>query len=448
MLLSRFQKYVAERDMFSTQDRILVAVSGGVDSMVMLALFAESGYRIGVAHCNFQLRGPEAEEDELLVEEMAGRYGLPFYNRRFDTMREVEATGESVQMAARRLRYTWFDALCAEHGYSHIAIAHQADDSAETFFINLLRGTGLRGLTGIHVINGKVVRPLLFATRKDIVEYALNHKIPYREDSSNSSTKYIRNKIRLGIIPRIREISPHFMATMTATVERLTEAQRFIDRGMDVIRHEAIHREGDTEVIDLSRIAEGMPMKLVLFELLRPYGFHGEVIDKLYLALERESTGRRFYAKDRVVYLDRGRLVVTPIPEDDECAVEVLPDTQRKYVGGGVVLFEHLTIDDIDCLQQPDNVALIDEDKLHYPMVLRRWKEGDSFQPFGMEGHKKVSDYLIDAKVSLPDKSRQFVLVSGGQIVWLVGRRVDERFRIDASTENVLKLTREADSML
>ena len=435
-----FQKYVAERDMFSTQDRILVAVSGGVDSMVMLALFAESGYRIGVAHCNFQLRGPEAEEDELLVEEMAGRYGLPFYNRRFDTMREVEATGESVQMAARRLRYTWFDALCAEHGYSHIAIAHQADDSAETFFINLLRGTGLRGLTGIHVINGKVVRPLLFATRKDIVEYALNHKIPYREDSSNSSTKYI--------IPRIREISPHFMATMTATVERLTEAQRFIDRGMDVIRHEAIHREGDTEVIDLSRIAEGMPMKLVLFELLRPYGFHGEVIDKLYLALERESTGRRFYAKDRVVYLDRGRLVVTPIPEDDECAVEVLPDTQRKYVGGGVVLFEHLTIDDIDCLQQPDNVALIDEDKLHYPMVLRRWKEGDSFQPFGMEGHKKVSDYLIDAKVSLPDKSRQFVLVSGGQIVWLVGRRVDERFRIDASTENVLKLTREADSML
>ena len=448
MLLNRFQKYVAERDMFSAQDRILVAVSGGVDSMVMLSLFAEAGYQIGVAHCNFQLRGPEAEEDELLVGEMAGRYGLPFYNRRFDTMGEVEMTGESVQMAARRLRYAWFDELCAEQGYTHIAIAHQADDSAETFFINLLRGTGLRGLTGIHVINGKVVRPLLFATRKDIIEYALNHKIPYREDSSNASTKYIRNKIRLGIIPRIREISPQFVATMTSTVERLTEAQCFIDRGMDVIRRESIRREGDNDVIDLSRLAPGMPMKFVLFELLRSYGFHGEVIDKLYLAYERNATGRRFYSRDRVVYLDRGHLVVTPIPEDDECAVEVQPDCRRQYVGGGVILFEHLTIDDIDRLQQPDNVALIDEDKLQYPLVLRRWKEGDSFQPFGMDGHKKVSDYLIDAKVSLPDKGRQFVLLSGDQIVWLVGRRVDERFRVDASTENVLRLTREGDSMI
>lgn len=448
MLLNRFQTYVAERDMFSPQDRVLAAVSGGVDSMVMLSLLAESGYRLGIAHCNFQLRGPEAEEDELLVEEMAGRYGLPFYNRRFDTVAEMEATGESVQMAARRLRYTWFDELCREHGYTHIAIAHQADDSAETFFINLLRGTGLRGLTGINVVNGKVVRPLLFATRKDIIEYALNHKIPYREDSSNASTKYIRNKIRLGIIPRIREISPQFVPMMTANVERLTEAQSFIDRGMAVIRRESVKKEGDADVIDLSLIDPELPLKFVIFELLRSYGFHGEVIDKLYLALERGTTGKRFYAKDRVVYLDRGRLMVVPIPEDDECAIEVAAESRRKYVGGGVILFEHLTIDDIEKLQQPDNVALIDEDKLCYPLVLRRWKEGDSFQPFGMDGHKKVSDYLIDAKVSLPDKGRQFVLVSGGQIVWLVGRRVDERFRVDASTENVLKLTREADSLV
>ncbi len=448
MLLERFEQYIARQEMFSREEKVLLAVSGGVDSMVMLSLMAQAGYSAGVAHCNFQLRGPEAEEDELLVEEAARKYGMPFYNQRFDTLSEMEATGESVQMAARRLRYDWFEQLCREEGYTRIAIAHQADDSAETFFINLIRGTGLRGLTGINVINGRVVRPLLFATRKEIAEYALAQKVPYREDSSNTSTKYIRNKIRLGVIPRIREILPQFTATMTATVERLTAAQAFVDRGMAHIRREAVLHEGQTDIIELERIDRELPLKFVLFELMRSYGFHGEVIDQLYQSMEQGNTGKRFYARERVAYIDRGRILLEPIAPEDDCAVEVSSETRRRFVSGGMILFEHLSIDDIDVLQQPDNVALVDEDKLSWPLVLRRWREGDSFQPFGMEGHKKVSDFLVDAKVSLPDKGRQFVLTSNDRIVWLVGRRLDERFRVDSSTENVLRLTREVDAML
>ena len=201
MLTDRFQSYVERHGLFSRDDRILLNVSGGVDSMVLLSLMASLGYRFGVAHCNFQLRGAESDEDEVIVAREAARYGVPCYNRRFDTAAEMERTGESMEMTARRLRYAWFEELRREHGYAAIAVAHHADDSIETFFINLLRGTGLRGLTGISTRMGRVVRPLMFASRREILEYAVAQKIPFREDSSNRSTKYLRNKIRLGLIP-------------------------------------------------------------------------------------------------------------------------------------------------------------------------------------------------------------------------------------------------------
>ena len=413
-LLGKFENYVAEHNICSHGDRILLAVSGGVDSMVMLSLFAQSGYRIGVAHCNFQLRGPEAEDDEQLVAECAEKRGVPHYNIRFDTLREMERTGESVQMAARRLRYDWFDSLCDEHGYTHIAIAHHGDDSVETFFINLLRGTGLRGLTGISVTNGRLIRPLLFSTRKEILDYALQKKIPFREDSSNASTKYLRNKIRLGIVPRIKEISPQFTETMTSNVERLTAAQGFIDRGMALLRQQVVLSRGDVHTIEVDRIDPMLPVQFVVYELLRGFHFNPEVINQLYHSFENEgqSTGKHFYSRDYAAYIIR---------------------------------FERLEVDDLDTLQQPDNVALIDESKLRYPLRVRRWRDGDSFVPFGMSGHKKVSDFLVDSKVSLPDKRRQFVVVSDGEIVWIVGRRVDERFRVGSATENVLRLTAEID---
>ncbi len=439
-----FRRHVAEKGLFDHNDRILLTVSGGVDSMVMLALFVEAGYSVGVAHCNFQLRGAESEEDEELVQREAERYGVPHYNRRFETTAEMERTGESMEMAARRLRYAWFDELCRTEGYTKVAIAHHADDSIETFFINLLRGTGLRGLTGITVERGKVVRPLMFAARKEIVEYAVAHHIPFREDSSNRSTKYLRNKIRLGLIPRIREINPKFTQVMRRNLERLTDAQLFVDRCIDRIRRDAISSEGGIDTLRIDRIGSDFPRDLVIYELLSTaYGFKGDVVDSLCHALDTGTVGRRFHSRDYTATVDRGTIVVARTDDDDPCEVTVPEGALRSYCGNAVLYYERCDIDAVTRFDLPEQFALLDADLLRWPLVLRRWREGDTFVPFGMTGHKKVSDYLVDCKVPLPEKRRQFVLLSGGEIVWLVGRRIDDRYRLTSGTENVLRISKE-----
>ncbi|WP_418982690.1 tRNA lysidine(34) synthetase TilS [Alistipes sp.] len=443
-LLESFQNYIAGNDLAAKDDRILLTVSGGVDSMVMLSLFIRSGYEVGVAHCNFQLRGAESDEDEVLVRTEAERCGVAFYNRRFETAAEMQRTGESMEMAARRLRYAWFDELSRAEGYASIAIAHHADDSIETFFINLLRGTGLRGLTGISTQIGRIIRPLMFASRKEILEYAVANRIPFREDSSNRSTKYLRNKIRLGLIPRIREINPKFTDLMRRNIARLTDAQLFINHGIERIRTEAVTSQGGIDTIRLDRIDPAFPQGFVIYELLSSaYGFKGDVIDALCHALDHDATGRRFYARDRVATVDRGTIVVSPIAPDDACSIPVERGTLRSYCGNSVLYYEYRDIDAIQNYGVPENVAQVDADRLEFPLTLRRWQEGDSFVPFGMTGRKKVSDFLIDAKVSQPEKERQFVLLSGGEIVWLVGRRIDDRFRLTPQTENVLRITKE-----
>ncbi|WP_417015805.1 tRNA lysidine(34) synthetase TilS [Alistipes sp.] len=443
-LIEAFQHYIDENHLATHDDRILLTVSGGVDSMVMLSLFVRCGYTVGVAHCNFQLRGAESDEDEVLVRDEAARYGVPCYNRRFETAAEMERTGESMEMAARRLRYAWFDELSRQEGYTVVAIAHHADDSIETFFINLLRGTGLRGLTGISTQVGKVIRPLLFASRREILEYAAANHIPYREDSSNRSTKYLRNKIRLGLIPRIREINPKFTSLMCRNLARLTDAQLFINHGIERIREIAVTSENGIDTIHLDRIDPAFPREFVIYELLSSaYGFKGDVTDSLCHALEQGATGRRFYARDHVATIDRGRILVSPIAPDDECLVSVPKGAQRSYCGNSVLYFEYCDIDTIKNFGVPEQIAQVDADRLQFPLTLRRWREGDWFIPFGMTGRKKVSDFLIDAKVSLPEKQRQFVLLSGDDIVWLVGRRIDDRYRLTSTTENVLRITKE-----
>lgn len=443
-LLEEFDKYISDNQLFTHEDKVLLTVSGGVDSMVLMALTAAAGYRFGVAHCNFQLRGAESDEDELLVEREARRYGAEFYNIRFDTEAEMERTGESMEMAARRLRYAWFAELCNEHGYSVIAIAHHVNDSIETFFINMLRGTGLRGLTGITTRADRVVRPLMFATRKEIHDYAVAHHIPFREDSSNRSTKYLRNKVRLGVVPMLKDINPQFTTIMRRNISRLSQAQHFINAAMDLIKRSVLSHEGDFDRLNTSAIDDILPRNFVIYEILNSeYGFKGDVVDALCRALDSGATGRRFYSPSRVAVVDRGDILIMPIADDDDCEVIVEKGCVRSYAGGSVLYFEYIDIDLVDSLNLGENVALLDGDKLQFPLRLRRWRDGDWFVPLGMSGRKKVSDYLTDKKVSLLEKSRQFVLLSGEDIVWVVGRRIDDRYCVKRSTENVLKITRD-----
>ena len=421
-----------------------MTVSGGVDSMVLMSLCVNSGYNVGVAHCNFGLRGQESDEDEILVQERARKYGIECHNRRFDTVGEMERTGESMEMAARRLRYTWFAELCQKHGYTVVAVAHHIDDSIETFFINLLRGTGLRGLTGIHKQVGHIVRPLMFATRKEILEYAMKKHIPYRDDSSNKSTKYLRNKIRLGLIPRIREISPRFPFIMHQNIERLISAQNFIQGAIDNIYAQAVTEQSGIYTLHVERIADPKSRDFVIYEILSSrFGFKGDIVDGLCKALAQNNSGKRFYSRSNVAYIDRGNIVITSISEEDSCLITVREGQQRAYCGNSVLYFELCDVDNLTTYNVADNVALIDADKLTYPLTLRRWMEGDSFTPFGMTGSKKVSDFLIDAKVSMAEKGRQFVLLSEGKIVWLVGRRIGDEFRITDKTERVIRIIKE-----
>ncbi len=443
-LLERFKEYIDSSKMVKQGDKVLLTVSGGVDSMVMMNLFAKCGYNIGVAHCNFQLRGDESDEDELLVENAARELGVEFYNRRFDTALEVKSSGDSMEMVARRQRYEWFDALSHEHNYASIAVAHHIDDSIETFFINLFRGTGLKGLTGISARRGKIIRPMMFAQRKDLLDYASSSKIPFREDSSNRSTKYLRNKIRLGLIPRVKEISPKFTSLMRQNIERLTDAQLFINSTIKRIGHEVITCEEGIYKLDRSLIDPSLPQNFVIYELLNSnFGFKGDVVDSLIASAESESSGRKFYSSNFVAYTNRGVILVSEIPSDDPCEVSVEQSAIRSYCGNSVLYYEHLDIGLLESLNVPSKVALIDADKLEYPLTLRRWREGDHFTPLGMSGRKKVSDLLIDEKVPQPEKERQFVLLSAGEIVWVVGRRVSERFKVDLDSENILRVTKE-----
>lgn len=445
LLFENFRRHIAANQMLEADDRILLAVSGGVDSMVLMSLFYQSGYHIGVAHCNFGLRGEESDEDELLVEKQATGYGLEFYNRRFDTVGEMERTGESMEMAARRLRYEWFEQLCVEHGYTKIAIAHHADDSTETFFINLLRGTGLRGLTGISSTNGRVFRPLLFASRREISEYAVANRIPFREDSSNRSTKYLRNKIRLGLIPRIREINKKFTEVMNSNIRRLTDTQLFINQAIERVREEVCTERDGIHTLHIDRIDKAMPRGFVIYELLNSaFDFKGDVTDALCRALDSENpTGKRFYSREWVATIDRGNVVVARITADDPCEVLVEEGTRKSFCGNSRLIFEREAIDTIENFRTPEHIAQIDADKLQFPLTLRRWREGDWFVPYGMTGRKKISDYLVDRKVSGPEKERQFVLLSGEDIVWVVGRRIDDRYRLTDQTETVLRIIRE-----
>ncbi len=444
ILLEHFKQYNERHKLFNHQDKILLTVSGGVDSMVMLSLFVEGGYNIGVAHCNFSLRGAESDGDQATVEATAKAYGVPFYCKRFDTEAEMEITGESMEMAARRLRYEWFDELSREHGYTAIAIAHHIDDSIETFFINLFRGTGLRGLTGITRQRGNIIRPLLFAERREILEYAVAHKIAFREDSSNRSKKYLRNKIRLGLLPMAREINPRFTSIMRGNIYRLTDAQQFIEAGISKIMESVLIRGEGIDRIDTTLIDKDFPHQFVIYAILSTqYGFKGDVVDELYKALTSGESGKRFYSKEYIACIDRTDIVIAPISDDDQCTVIVESDSLRSYCGNAVLYYEHTDIDNVSDYNAPAEVAYLDEQKIVYPLTLRRWQEGDSFIPFGMIGRKKVSDFLTDRKVSVLEKRRQFVLLSGEDIIWVVGRRIDDRYRVTKQTENILKITKQ-----
>ncbi len=430
----KFQNHIDINFPFLKGKNLLLAISGGLDSMVMADLFHKSNCAIAIAHCNFQLRGLESFDDQTFVKNYSESNKIESFVTQFDTDAFAKDRKLSTQVAARELRYHWFYELLKTKNYDFILTAHQADDNLETFLINLVRGTGLDGLTGIPTQNDKIIRPLLIFSRQEIEYYAKENNIEWREDSSNASDKYLRNKIRHNLVPVLRELNTDFISSFQKTQNYLQEAQIMTEDASIMVYQQVTQEDGEDIYFDINQLKKLPNFKSYLYNWLNKYEF--SAWDDIYGLIESQSGKQIFSAKFRLLK-DRDFLILSPISLVNK-KEEYFIDKNIKEVKIPINLL-FCNIDDIT--MESNTTIFVDEDKLTFPLVLRRWKEGDVFYPFGMEGKsKKVSKLFKDEKMSLIEKDNVWLLYSDNQIVWVVGIRQDERFKIENTTKNRLKI--------
>jgi len=437
-LNEKFKETLHRFGLDQPNNKILLAVSGGIDSMVMMYLFSHLKVNCAIAHCNFQLRSNESDDDEAFVREHASKLYFKIFVTRFETEEYAIENHLSIQMAARELRYTWFEKLTKVHQFDYIAVAHTRDDAIETFFINLGRGSGIAGLTGIRPISDKVVRPLLFTSRSDIEKYSKDNQIPFREDSSNASDKYLRNYIRHNIIPGFEEVFPHFRESMAQNLDKLNDAyslyqQALTDEVSAIIRH-----DGDHLHIDIQTLLKSKAPKTVLFEILKNYGFSSSTVEEIF-SVTHAISGKHFTSSSHKLVKDRECFIVSKLVSDGNL---------RHYIEEGTVNMEHpvpLSFEIIEktaefTIEKDSSSAFLDYNKIEFPLILRKWQSGDYFIPLGMSGMKKLSDFFVDLKLSIIDKENAWLLTSGNRIVWIVGKRIDDRFKITENTAKILRI--------
>ncbi len=409
-------KYIERNKLLLPDDKVLVALSGGADSVALLRLLLKLGYACEAAHCNFHLRGEESDRDEQFVRQLCDALQVPLHVVHFDTEKEAEERHISIEMAARDLRYRWFEEVRQACGAGVIAVAHHQDDSVETVLLNLIRGTGINGLRGIQPKNGKIVRPLLCLTRKEIIDYLEGIGQSFVTDSTNLQDEYMRNKIRLNLLPLMEEINPSVKKSILQTAAHLNEAHLIYMKGIERAK-QRVQADGG---IDINALLQEPATEALLFEMLSPLGFNASQVEDIFGTLQGQS-GKTFTSAGWCVVKDRDKLLIEPRQEATEPKLEV---KEYDYSSDFII-------------PRDKSTACFDADKLHHPLSLRLWQQGDTFVPFGMKGRKKVSDYLTDRKFSLLQKARQWVLCCGEDIIWLVGERSDNRFRVDETTQRV-----------
>lgn len=437
----RFEQYISEHGLLGPGERVLLAVSGGMDSVVMAHLFRRCGFSFALAHCNFQLRGKDSEEDAAFVRALGGELGAGVYEERFDTQGYASQRGLSVQVAARELRYEWLESVRVREGFHHIATAHHLNDSLETVLYNFTRGTGLRGLTGIPLRNGAVIRPLLFATREELEDYARRRRLAFREDVSNTEEKYDRNKIRLRVLPVLREINPGIERTAAANLQRLAETLDIFEWAVGHWRAQLVWREGTRLSIDYEALRRQPFARTLLHEWLSPYGFADASWDDL-LEEKPARTGAVFEAPAYLLLVDRDRLIVEPKRENEASEIFEMRSGQNAMdLPGGRFRLERRAGRPSSFPADPFT-AFLDPRGLHFPLRLRHWRPGDAFQPLGMGGQsQKLQDFFSNQKIDRLTKDRIWLVEeAAGAIVWVVGHRPDERFRIREDTDGYLVL--------
>ncbi|MBK5212337.1 MAG: tRNA lysidine(34) synthetase TilS [Flavobacteriaceae bacterium] len=430
-MLARFKKNIETVFPFLIGKKLLVACSGGVDSVVLTHLMKELDFEIALAHCNFSLRGKESDGDEMFVIGLAKNMEIPVFAETFDTHKFAEDHKISTQMAARTLRYNWFDEVLNNFKYDYLLTAHQLDDDLETFFINLSRGTGLNGLTGIPKENNKVIRPLLNFSREEILQYAEENNLKWREDSSNKKTDYLRNKLRLEVLPQFKETNEALLKNFQKTQKNLQSSRNLIDDYMALVYKLVVSESSDCYKINIQKLEELPHTEALLYELLHGFGF--TEWDDVSNLLEAQ-TGKQVFSKTHRLLKNRDELLLTEINLE-------IDDEEYFVFEEGIVSPINLTIEPSKYIGDTEkNLEYFDAEKLNFPLKLRKWKRGDTFQPFGMKGKKKLGKFFKDEKIPLNEKDKIWLLLSDGKIVWIIGHRIDDHFKVAENTRQILKM--------
>lgn len=435
-MLDKFRAYYSKQKLFSADDKILLAVSGGVDSMVMMHLMHEDKMNIGVAHCNFQLRGAESDADEILVRKTALELGIQYLFERFNTKAYSQEHGINIQLAARELRYSWFEKVLKTQGFDRVATAHHGSDQTETILYNLIKGSGISGLRGIPVKNSQVVRPLLFASRTEIIEYAKQNNITWREDKSNEDNKYTRNLIRNSIIPELKLINPGIDKTMLRNSERYSSIEELLKEKKAEIISDYLKAERFGEILSLDWLEETKGSFVLLEEILKDYGFNNDQVKSIYESANRQ-TGKTYISQKFKLVVNRGEIHIYPHVKESFLDLEIKNFDDKIELIGTELIFKKMSTDEFQIIND-SHVACLDFDSLKRPLKIRSWKNGDNFIPLGMTRKKKLSDFMIDQKIPLNLKKRVHLLESAGQIAWVIGHRIDDRFKVTQKTQNIL----------
>ena len=441
-IYERFTAHVRQHKLLLKAQKALLAVSGGMDSMAMAELFRGTSYPFAVAHCNFQLRGQESENDQAFVEQQAEALGVDCYTKRFDTEAYAQQHKLSIQMAARELRYQWLEETRLRTGCDVVATGHHLDDAIETLLINLSRGTGVEGLKGIPIKNQNVIRPMMFTGREEIALFVQEQNLPFHEDQSNQETKYLRNKIRHQVLPVLKEINPELCGTIEDFFSRMQAAATFYHLKVDQARIACVKQSGRETHILLRPLLHLAHPEILLYEFLKDFGFNPAMCKDIFAKIKVQP-GRIFSSATHHLLKDRDKLIIYPFDEKTGRvrACEIKAGDKSLHLGKQHFTFRAANIEDISKLPTDPHVLTADLDKLEFPLTLRPWKPGDKMVPLGMSGHKKVSDLLTEAKVPRHQKDEVLVLTSEDRIVWVAGIRPSEEFKVTENTSSFFQVT-------
>lgn len=433
-MLELFQNHIKTKFSFLETSRVLVAISGGMDSVVLANLCHELNLNFALAHCNFNLRGSESDADEEFVLQLAEALDLEVFVESFDTTVYADEHKQSIQMAARELRYNWFQELSEQLHFDYILTAHHADDNLETFLINLTRGTGLDGLTGIPEINDNIVRPLLPFSRQTMEAYAIVNELKWRDDSSNASTKYLRNKLRHDVIPVLKDINKNLLQNFQTTLDNLNDTADIVQESLNAVLKRAIISIDNSEIrFKVSEFKKLNNPKAYLHEFLKDYGF-SEWYDVLNL-LDAQS-GKQLFSSSYRLLKDRDIIILSELILEDNNQFFLISKKDKKIA----LPIGNLCFDEVSKMDNlHSNIIYVDEGQLRFPLLVRKWQEGDYFFPLGMKGKKKLSKYFKDEKLSLIDKENTWLLCSEDTILWVIGKRADDRFKVTGNTKQILK---------